>query len=79
MCKGRNKTSIFTSDGLAPARNILISEPGKHRKKATDYYIPSSQEVRDVFAELDDVTSGTNFQVTAGLEMHIEPGIRAAP
>lgn len=77
MCKGRNKTSSFTSDGLSPARNIMISEPGKHRKKATDY-VPSSQEVRDVFAELDDITSGTNFQVTAGLENHIKPGIMAS-
>lgn len=47
MCKGRNKTSSFTSDRLSPARNIMISEPGTHWKKAADY-IPSSQEVRDV-------------------------------
>lgn len=56
----------------------MISEPGKHRKKATDY-APSSQEVRDVFAELDYITSGMNFQVTAGLENYIKPGIIASP
>lgn len=56
----------------------MISEPGKHWKEATDY-IPSSPEVRDVFAELEDVTSGSNFQVTAGLENQTMPSIIATP
>lgn len=56
----------------------MISEPGKHWKEATDY-IPSSQEVRDVFAELEDVTRGSNFQVTAGLENQTMPSVIATP